>query len=62
MCFPKGGTRTLPQACTIVAPPLSLHPLPAPDIWNSGKAMEAEAYFLQTRNRDTYRLLCPGAP
>ena len=29
MCFPKGGTRTLPQACTIVAPPLSLHPLPS---------------------------------
>ena len=44
-------------------PPLILYPLPFShwqlfelSLWNSGKAMEVEAYALQTRNGDTERL------
>ena len=31
-------------------------------LWRSGKVLEAEAYSLPTRNGDTEKLLCPGAP
>ena len=52
VCNPGGGTRTLPQGCTIVSfdcssPVSASLPFPneqlfEPAAWNSGKVMEAE--------------------
>ena len=51
MCVPWGGTRTLPQGCSIFFRTVRLvfasssfldQWLSEPDPWNSGKAMEAE--------------------
>lgn len=57
LCFPWGGTRTLPQGYTLFlrAPPLSLHP-------SSPQLATVWAFPLELREWDTERLLCPGAP
>ena len=55
MCIPWGRTAPGLYYCFLTVSPLSLHPLPSlfkPALWNSEKVIEAEAYSLQTRNRE----------
>ena len=69
MCIPSGGTRTLPQGCTIVSLALSLHPLPSLisnclnlSFETQGRSWRLESIPYKQEMGDTERLLCPGAP
>ena len=73
MYIPWGGTRTLPQGCTIVSllflrkvsasPPFPYEQLFEPALWNSRKVMEAEWGPIPTNKKwGTKKTLCSGAP